>query len=126
MLVKAANVLGWVLLVWGVLGFVPGITTDGQLLGMFSVNLAHNVLNIVIGLAALYAAKQGESQSQMMFKTVGVIYAVVAILGFVTGDAPVLGFIANNMADTWLHVVIAVVVLWLGFGSMKGKSMQTA
>ena len=37
------------------------------------------------------------------------------MLGFVTGDGLLLGLVANNAADTWLHVVIAVVALYLGF-----------
>lgn len=122
-----AMLFGWVLLVVGVLGFVPGITTaDGQLLGIFDVNGAHNVVHIVSGLAALYLASKGEESSQMFFKVFGVIYALVAVLGFFAGDAPLLGFISNNMADTWLHVVIAVVALYLGFGTKKEGSMQTA
>jgi hypothetical protein len=51
------------------------------------------------------------------FQVFGVIYAIVAILGFISGDAPVLGFLANNMADAWLHAVIAVVALYMGFGA---------
>ena len=51
------------------------------------------------------------------FKVFGVVYGLVAILGFFAGDQPLLGMIAHNMADTWLHVAIAVVSLWLGFGT---------
>lgn len=126
MLKKAANVFGWVLLVVGVLGFVPGITTDGHLLGIFDVNTVHNLIHIVSGLAALYLARQGEAQSQMFFKVFGVIYGLVAILGFFSGDMPVLGIVSNNMADTWLHVVIALVSLYLGFGTKGSSAMQAA
>jgi len=49
-----------------------------------------------------------------------VIYGLVAVLGFFYGDAPLLGIVANNAADSVLHVVIAVVALYLGFG-MKSE-----
>ena len=52
----------------------------------------------------------------MFFRVFGVIYALVAILGFVAGDSPLLGLVANNRADAVLHVVIAIVTLWIGFG----------
>jgi len=45
-----------------------------------------------------------------------VIYTVVAVLGFFIGNAPLLGIVSNNSADSVLHVVIAVVALYLGFG----------
>lgn len=121
-----AMLFGWIFLVVGVLGFVPEITTDEQLLGIFDVNGIHNIVHIVSGLAALYLASKGEESSQMFFKVFGVIYALVAVLGFITGDGLLLGFISNNTADTWLHVVIAVVALYLGFGTKKEGSMQTA
>lgn len=126
MLKKMANVFGWVLLTIGVLGFVPGITTNGHLLGIFDVNTLHNLVHLISGLAALYLASKGEAQAQLFFKVFGVVYGLVAVLGFFGGDAPVLGLISNNTADTWLHVVIAVVALWLGFGPKKSESMQAA
>lgn len=126
MLKNMANIFGWVLLAVGVLGFVPGITTNGHLLGIFDVNALHNLVHVVTGLAALYLASKGEAQAQMFFKVFGVIYGLVAVLGFFGGDAPILGLISNNTADTWLHVVIAVVALYLGFGSKKEGMMQAA
>jgi len=45
-----------------------------------------------------------------------VISTVVAVLGFFMGNAPLLGIVSNNSADSVLHVVIAVVALYLGFG----------
>lgn len=126
MLTKMANVFGWVLVIVGVLGFVPGITTNGHLLGIFDVNTLHNLVHLISGLAALYLASKGEAQAQMFFKVFGVVYGLVAVLGFFGGDAPVLGLISNNTADTWLHVVIAAVSLYLGFFSKKAGAMQAA
>jgi len=42
------------------------------------------------------------------------VYAFVARQGFLVGNGLLLGLIANNMADTWLHVVMALVALALG------------
>ena len=59
----------------------------------------------------------GFEASRTYFRSFGIVYALVAVLGFYYGDQPLLGLIANNSADTWLHVVIAVVSLYLGFGA---------
>ena len=115
MIRKMAMVFGVIFLAVGLLGFVPGITENGHLLGIFHVNPAHNLVHILSGLAALLAAKASERAAQNYFRIFGVIYALVAILGFLGGDEPVLGLIANNTADNWLHVAIAAVSLALGF-----------
>src|SRR5688500_8295388 len=45
MIVKnAALLFGVVFLIVGILGFVPGVTTNEMLLGIFHVNAAHNVV----------------------------------------------------------------------------------
>jgi hypothetical protein len=59
----------------------------------------------------------GTGPSRTFFQIFGVVYALVAVLGFYYGDQPILGLISNNMADVWLHVVLAVAMLFLGFGA---------
>jgi len=108
-----AWVFGIVLTLVGVLGFVLGITTDGMLLGIFMVDGLHSIVHIVSGLAAL-AAAWGMYSSRLYFQVFGVIYALVAILGFVMGG-DILGLMMMNMADNLLHVAIAVVALYAGF-----------
>lgn len=116
-----ANIFGWVLLVIGVLGFVPGITSGGNLLGIFAVDGLHNIVHIVTGALAIWMARQGEDSAKMYFKIFGVIYAVITILGFISGNY-ILGYISANMADNILHLVIAALALYLGFGG--GKMMS--
>jgi hypothetical protein len=58
-------------------------------------------------------ASAGASRS--FFKIFGLVYAIVAVLGFMNGDKPLFGMMANNMPDVWLHVGLAVVMLLLGF-----------
>ena len=126
MLRKMATIFGVVFLIVGVLGFVPGLTDDGHLLGIFHVNPAHNLVHILSGLAALLAASASERAAQNFFRIFGVIYAAVAILGFLSGDEPILGIIANNTADNWLHVAIAAVSLALGFAPSTLESRKSA
>ncbi len=112
MLKNLAMVFGVVFLLIGVLGFVPGVTNDGMLLGIFEVDAVHNVIHLLTGILAILAGMKG--MAKLYFKVFGVVYALVTILGFVAGGN-ILGLIQTNMADDILHLVIAVVALYAGF-----------
>ena len=115
-MVKTAAVLfGVVFLLLGILGFVPAVTKDEMLLGIFHVNAAHNVVHLLSGAVALFAGMTSMGAARMYFRIFGLVYGVVAVMGFFVGDGMLLGLISNNTANTWLHVVIAAVSLLLGF-----------
>ena len=100
----------------GILGFVPAVTKDEMLLGIFHVNTAHNVVHLLSGAVALFAGLTSVGASRVYFKIFGLVYAAVAVMGFLNpGDTMLLGLISNNTADTWLHVGIAAVSLLVGF-----------
>ena len=111
-----AVLFGIVFLLVGILGFVPAVTKDEMLLGIFHVNTAHNVVHLLSGAVALFAGLTSVGASRVYFKIFGLVYAAVAVMGFLNpGDTMLLGLITNNTADTWLHVGIAAVSLLLGF-----------
>jgi hypothetical protein len=116
-MVKTAAVLfGVVFLLVGILGFVPAVTKDQMLLGIFHVNAAHNVVHLLSGVVALFCGMTSMGASRWYFRIFGLVYGLVAVMGFLAGgDTMLLGLISNNMADTWLHVGIAAVSLILGF-----------
>ena len=115
MLRKTCILFGIIFLTVGVFGFIPGLTQHEHLLGIFHVNAAHNAVHIVSGIAALICGSISTHAARMYFRIFGLVYGLVAVLGFVNGDRPIFGIISNNMADTWLHVGIAAVSLLLGF-----------
>lgn len=125
MLKKIGLAFGAVFVLVGLAGFVPALTPDGKLLGLFAVNGAHNLVHIATGAIALGIALASPAALSLFFKVFGVVYGLVAILGYFSGDQPILGMIAHNMADMWLHVAIAAVSLWLGFG-MKEDVVRAA
>jgi len=113
---KLATWFGVVFLLIGVLGFVPGITNDEMLLGIFHVDTIHNIIHIIFGLLAFWMSMSGEMGAKNYFKVVGIVYGLIAVLGFFQGDSDMLlGIFNNNMADTWLHVVLALIALYVGF-----------
>jgi hypothetical protein len=114
MLTTIAKVWGFIFLLIGILGFVPAATPNGHLLGLFHVNGVHNFVHLLTGVVALICGYKSTYASKMYFLIFGAVYGLVAILGFVAGNNPVLGIIANNIADAWLHVGIALASIALG------------
>ncbi|MBM3227928.1 DUF4383 domain-containing protein [Candidatus Peribacteria bacterium] len=103
------KILGIVLLLAGIAGFF----VNGTLL-VFEVDAVHNIVHIISGLIALVAAGT-YSYARLFLIVFGIVYAVVAILGFMSGE--VLGLFSVNMEDNYLHVAIAALCLVTGFGS---------
>ena len=86
----------------------------------FHADTVHNLIHIVTGLVFVYiAVKTGASATAM--KVFGVVYLLVALLGFV--DMDLFGLTHVNMADNWLHVVLGVVILLAGFTAKDSAPM---
>jgi hypothetical protein len=119
MIKSAAILLGLVFLAIGILGFIPGATTNEMLFGTFHVNAIHSIVHIVSGVIALLCGLGSRTASRAFFQVFGVIYAIIAILGFYYGEQPIFRLISNNRPDIWLHLVLAVVMLFLGFGTAR-------
>jgi len=111
----AAFALGVILIIAGVLGYIPNPVVGPT--GIFVTNNMHNLVHIISGIFLLIGVYSALTPS-LALKILGVVYAIVAILGFVMmhgGDGVMFG-IAMNRLDHWLHVVLAVVILAAGFG----------
>lgn len=115
MLKTIALVFGVIMILVGILGFIPQVNSGDLLLGIFRVNDAHNWIHLITGAVAVWCGLTTSHASRLFFKIFGIIYAVVAVLGFFYMDHAILGIVANNMADNLLHIVIAVGSLYLGF-----------
>ena len=124
-MVKTLGMLfGIVFLAVGILGFVPGVSAPGSdgmpmLLGIFMVNTAHSIVHIASGAVFLIASMSGAGAARLWFQLFGIVYAVVAVLGFMTPNGMLLGVISNNPADTYLHVGLAAAMLLIGFAVPK-------
>jgi hypothetical protein len=100
----------------GVAGFMPAFTTNGALLGVFEVDSMHNLVHIVSGVIAIMAATSLKA-TRLYFIIFGIIYTIVAILGFWRNGDLIMMHV--NMADNILHIVIGVVSLFLGYYAGK-------
>lgn len=106
-----------VFLAMGIGGFIPGAVTEGLFLKVFQVNGWLNGLHIATGVYALIVAFSKENAARNFFRIIGVVYAVMAILGFIFESREMYRFFASNGPDTWFHVIFSIAALILGYGS---------
>lgn len=109
------NVFGTVLLILGLVGFIPWLTSDGVLLGVFQAAPVNNIFYIISALAAFWAASLSAHAARTYFRIFGAIFLGLAIIGFAMDDGLIFGVIAQTGADNWLHGVLAIVALFFGF-----------
>ncbi|EKD75868.1 MAG: hypothetical protein ACD_44C00001G0009 [uncultured bacterium] len=116
---KLAVIFGVAFIAAGIAGFIPGLVTDGNLLlGIFEIDSMHNGVHLLSGIIALVSATQF-SYARLYFQVFGVIYTIVAILGFITEG----NMMHMNMADNLLHLVIGIASLYIGF--VLSKSIES-
>jgi len=134
----AAMVVGVVFLLVGVLGFIPGITTDydtmqfagheseAMLLGVFQVSILHNIVHLLFGVAGLAMARSWSGARAYLIGG-GVVYLVLWIYGLLVGEESAANFVPLNAADDWLHLVLGVGMVALGvLLSRRDQTTNTA
>jgi hypothetical protein len=122
-----ALIIGVVYTLVGVLGFIPGAHPKpsnaiggvfdggyGYLLGLFPINVLHNIVHILIGLAGIAAYRAYDTAKQYA-RGLAVLYIALAILGLIPGLNKVFGLIPIFGHDIWLHALTALVAAYFGF-----------
>lgn len=120
-----AMVFGWIFVIVGVLGFITNPIVGMN--GMFHTDTMHNIIHIIFGAALLWAAYSRPSKAAAVMKWEGIIYLILAILGFIlvgSSTGSLLGIAEINGADNWLHLVLGLVLVWAGM--RKKGAMATA
>ena len=105
------QLLGVVLTLVGIAGFFMG-----DMVLIFEVNTIHNIVHIGSGILALWAATAGKER--MFLLAFGIVYALVAAVGFLQGG-DIFGLFHANTADNYLHAAIAVVCIVVGTSKKK-------
>lgn len=126
---------GAVFLLVGILGFIPGITTDldtimfaghhsqAALLGIFQVSVLHNIVHLLFGIVGLLGLRsRGLAKTYLIVG--GIVYAVLWIYGLVVPMESMGNFVPLNTADNWLHFVLAVAMVTTGI--VFGRKARTA
>ncbi|MEU1648428.1 DUF4383 domain-containing protein [Streptomyces pristinaespiralis] len=122
---QAAMIVGVVFLLVGVLGFIPGITTDygsmefaehhseAKLLGLFQVSILHNLVHLLFGLAGLAMARAAATARTFLIGG-GIVYLALWLYGLLIDHDSAANFVPLNTADDWLHFALGLGMIALG------------
>ena len=132
-----ARWFGIIYILVGILGFVPGINammppedgvtvamSYGHLLGIFPVNVIHNVVHLLIGLWGV-ASAGSFAKARTYARSIAVIYGLLAICGFIAPFSSLFGLAPLFSHDIWLHALSAIVAAYVGWG-IAADSTTTA
>lgn len=121
----AALVVAGTFLLVGLLGFIPGITSDydtlklaghesqAKLLGLFQVSILHNIVHLLFGAAGLALARTVSGARTYLIGG-GVVYLVLWLYGLLIDHDSAANFVPLNNADNWLHLVLGLGMIALG------------
>lgn len=133
-----ALIVGATFLVVGILGFIPGITSNlyggldfaghdshAKLLHVFQVSWLHNLVHIAYGVAGLLLARTWETARAYLIVG-GIVYLVLWLYGLIVGQSSGANFVPVNTADNWLHFVLGVGMVVLGFVTTRDRRAAAA
>lgn len=134
---KASLAVGAVFLLVGILGFVPGITTnyetlqfaghhsEAMLLGLFQVSVLHNVVHLLFGAAGLLLARTATGARSFLLYG-GIVYLVLFVYGLVVPEDSAGDFVPLNSLDNILHLVLGAGMIALAVILTKGRAKAHA
>lgn len=129
-----AFIFGIVYLGLAILSMMPGFVTplptdapplrfdvmDGELFGVFPVNMLLTLLWLATGAMGL-GAFMGWSRTRMYARSVAFIFAALGVMGLVHGLDTLFGLMPLQGPDVWLHLGTATVAAYFGFRSEAGE-----
>ncbi|MBV6728738.1 DUF4383 domain-containing protein [Nocardioides daeguensis] len=122
---KAAAAVAGTFVLVGILGFVPGITTDydemtfaghesgAQLLGIFAVSGLHNIVHLALGVVGLVLATSWTGARAFLLGG-GALYLALTVYGLLVDRHEDANVVPLDRADNWLHLVLGVGMIGLG------------
>jgi hypothetical protein len=121
----AAMIIGAGFILVGILGFIPGVTTDfgnmgmaghrsgAMLFGVFAVSVLHNLVHLALGVLGLVMART-YAAARAYFLGGGLAYLGLWVHGIVIDSGGSANFMPVNAADNWLHFGLGAGMLLLG------------
>jgi hypothetical protein len=132
---RAAAVVGAVFVLVGILGFIPGITTDygsmtfaghesdAMLLGIFQVSILHNLVHLLFGVVGIAMARTAAGARAFLIGG-GVVYLVLWLYGLLVDSESSANFVPFNDADSWLHLVLGLGMVGLGVALSRTRATR--
>jgi hypothetical protein len=128
-----ATLVGATFLLVGILGFIPGITSnlyggldfaghdsEAKLLHIFQTSWLHNIVHLGFGIAGLALARTWAGARTYLIGG-GIIYLALWLYGLITGQESGANFVPMNTADDWLHFGLGIGMITLGFVTTRER-----
>jgi len=118
--------VGIVLMLAGVLAFIPGITQQyGELrflgpdshamfLNLFQVSMLLNIVQLVIGATGWAMSRNGMGARNFLMGF-GALYIVLSIFGLSVGVGSAANFLSLNTLDSWTLMALGVLMIGSGW-----------
>ncbi|HEX2191043.1 MAG TPA: DUF4383 domain-containing protein [Longimicrobiaceae bacterium] len=126
---RVSQIFGIVFIVVAVFGFVASggsmesdMEQAPRVLGLFPVNLLHNLVHLAFGIWGLAASRSWDA-AKTYCTVSGVLYLGLAVLGFIIPETFGLMPIGGN--DIWLHVLLGAVLAYFGFTARRTVAAHT-
>ena len=131
-----AMLVGATFLLVGILGFIPGITSNyddmkfagrtsgAELLGIFDVSILHNLVHVAFGIAGLALARSFDG-ARMFLIGGGAIYLVLFLYGLIVDRGAKANFVPLDTADDILHLLLGLGMVGLGFLTTRDAPGRT-
>jgi Domain of unknown function (DUF4383) len=126
--------IGATFILVGILGFIPGITShlyegldfaghnsQAKLLHIFQVSWLHNIVHIAFGLVGVAFARTWAT-ARLYLIGGGVVYLVLWFYGLLIDQQGGANFVPLNTPDNWLHFMLGVTMIGLGFATSRLRS----
>jgi hypothetical protein len=130
-----ALIFGIVYMLVGILGFVPGLTSHhadmppitidsfyGKILGLFPINVLHNVVHMAIGAWGILASRS-VGGARLFGKGLAIFYGLLAILGLFPATNTLFGLVPIYGHDVWLHALSALIAAYFGFVARESDGL---
>ena len=112
---RVAQIYGWVFIAVAIWGFVVSggsmeaeVNEAPKILGLFAVNVLHNLFHLAFGIWGLFAARSF-SGARSYALIGGIVYLLLAILGPFAPST--FGLLPIGGNDIWLHAILALGLL---------------
>jgi Ca2+/Na+ antiporter len=90
-------------------------------LGLFPVNVLHNIIHLLFGAWGLFAARTFDS-SRTYARAVAIVYALLTVMGLIPATSTTFGLVPIYGHDIWLHALLAAVAAYFGFVQREGRA----
>lgn len=121
-------VLGVIYALIGVMGFIPSLVQQpaagdpelvvdaqyGYLLGLFPVNIVHNIIHLAVGLLGIIAYRS-TGAAITYSRVFAVVFAILTVMGLFPALQTTFGLAPLFSHDVWLHALTTLATGFFGY-----------